>query len=78
MQNIKKRFDGDDLDDIHAAGHQSPHYSRASGALSRQSADHARYDADPQLLSDDFSAFDLRDHDHEGWSIWTLTYFAHG
>lgn len=64
MQNIRKRFDGDDLADIRAGeGHQSPLYSRASGELSRRSADHARYDADPQLLSDDFSAFDLRDHD---------------
>ena len=70
MQNIKKRFDGEDLDDIRSSeGHQSPRYSRPSGDLSRRSGDRDRYDADHQLLSDDFASFDLRDNEGEHFSF---------
>lgn len=44
---------------------EAQHYSRTrqSGELGRRS-----YDADPQVLSDDFTALELRDS--EGWMPW--------
>ncbi|KAL4877195.1 hypothetical protein BJY04DRAFT_131852 [Aspergillus karnatakaensis] len=65
VQNLKKRLDGEDEDeDNHAArgyGDESYGRPRRSGDLSRRSGDRERYDADPQVLSDDFSALELRD-----------------
>lgn len=65
VQNFKKRLDGDDLDDIHGSqgygGGQSYGTSRRSGDLGRRSGDRDRYDADPQVLGDDFAALELRD-----------------
>ena len=71
VQNFKKRLDGDDLDDLssepprqgyanqaYPAGRQPP---RRSGDMTRRSADRDRYDADPQVLPDDFSTLELRD-----------------
>ncbi|GIK02701.1 ubiquitin-binding protein cue5 [Aspergillus viridinutans] len=65
VQNLKKRIDGEDVDE----GPSSQRYGegqgysrpRRSGDMGRRSGDRERYDADPQLLSDDFSALELRD-----------------
>ncbi|KKK15916.1 hypothetical protein P175DRAFT_0498956 [Aspergillus ochraceoroseus IBT 24754] len=58
VQNLKKRLDGEEED----AGHRATQsYGEDSYGRSRRSGDRERYDADPQVLSDDFSALELRD-----------------
>lgn len=42
---------------------------RRSGDMGRRSGDRERYDADPQVLGDDFSALELRDS--EGKLVWS-------
>ncbi|KFY59751.1 hypothetical protein V496_05547 [Pseudogymnoascus sp. VKM F-4515 (FW-2607)] len=74
--NLKKRIDGDDLSDIHAEqqrqeqgynqgynqGYQNQQYnSRRGDSSGRRSGDSGRYDADPQVLSDDFTGIQLND-----------------
>lgn len=74
VQNFKKRLDGeeddyDDEDQQHSGSYPQAHgetqttYGRArrSGDYARRSGDRERYDADPQVLGDDFSALELRD-----------------
>ncbi|KAL1964311.1 hypothetical protein VTN77DRAFT_7131 [Rasamsonia byssochlamydoides] len=64
VQSLKKKLDGDD-DEPRSSYHQgygeSYNRPRRSGDSARRSGDRERYDADPQLLSDDFSALELRD-----------------
>lgn len=55
---VKKRIDGDmDDPDYHDDGPRPGHgrVGRRPGELSRRSNDYDRYDADPQLLTDDFA-----------------------
>lgn len=62
VQNLRKKFENEDEDDFQDnQSRRTPSRSRGSGELSRRSGDRERYDADPQLLSDDFSALELRD-----------------
>ncbi|KAL5341697.1 hypothetical protein BJX70DRAFT_357688 [Aspergillus crustosus] len=65
VQNLKKKLDGEEEDeDNHTArgyGEESFSRSRRSGDLGRRSGDRERYDADPQVLGDDFSSLELRD-----------------
>jgi hypothetical protein len=68
VQNFKKKLDGEDDEPRPAEGYthgyaesQTYNRPRRSADLSRRSGDRERYDADPQLLGDDFSALDLRD-----------------
>jgi len=68
VQNIKKKIDGEDDEPRPVEGYthgyaesQTYNRPRRSADLSRRSGDRERYDADPQLLGDDFSALDLRD-----------------
>ncbi|KAL4868154.1 hypothetical protein BDV12DRAFT_106703 [Aspergillus spectabilis] len=66
VQTLKKKLDGEEEEeeDKHAArgyGEEDDGRPRRSGDLGRRSGDRERYDADPQLLSDDFSALELRD-----------------
>lgn len=61
--NLKKKIDGEydsDEDETQPSKHR-PHGgpSRRSGEGSRQSTDYHRYDADPQVLSDDFAGMRL-------------------
>ncbi|KAJ5951387.1 Ubiquitin system component Cue [Penicillium vulpinum] len=62
VTNLKKRIDGDDLDE-EPVQRETPTHARPrrSGDMGRRSGDRERYDADPQVLSDDFSALELRD-----------------
>ncbi len=71
ITNLKKRIDGDDLEDETSQGHQgagaarggssnAPYGSRRSGDA-RRSGDYNRYDADPQVLGDDFAGIQLND-----------------
>lgn len=69
VQGFKKRLDGDEEEEEPPSdGHLQSHgeaqtYGRArrSGDSTRRSGDRERYDADPQVLGDDFSALELRD-----------------
>ncbi|WEW55683.1 ubiquitin-binding protein cue5 [Emydomyces testavorans] len=73
MQNLKKKLEGDESEDglHHPQAQQGQQHNqtlsqpqnyqpRRSGEA-RRSADRERYDADPQLLSDDFTGLELRD-----------------
>lgn len=66
VQNFKKKLEGDD-DEPRSSGGYGQGYGegynrpRRSGDSARRSGDRERYDADPQVLSDDFSALELRD-----------------
>ncbi|KAJ5546913.1 Ubiquitin system component Cue [Penicillium frequentans] len=64
VTNFKKRLDGDDLDEEPSERQEQPApygRPRRSGDMARRSGDRERYDADPQVLGDDFSALELRD-----------------
>ncbi|KAI0395985.1 hypothetical protein F5Y17DRAFT_162296 [Xylariaceae sp. FL0594] len=62
--NLKKKIDGeyDSEEDEHQPSRHRQHGgpSRRSGEGSRQSTDYHRYDADPQVLSDDFAGIRLQ------------------
>ncbi|KAI1083822.1 hypothetical protein F5B20DRAFT_576753 [Whalleya microplaca] len=61
--NLKKKIDGEydeDEDESQPSKHQRPSsMGRRSGEGSRKSTDYDRYDADPQVLSDDFAGMKL-------------------
>lgn len=64
VQNLKKRLDGEDQDSAPSSQryrNESDAQTRRSGELGRRSGDRERYDADPQVLSDDISALEMRD-----------------
>lgn len=71
ITNFKKQIDGEDEDEYQQQGVRpgqqyggpQPAGSRRSAEM-RRSADLARYDADPQVIGDDFSKLDLREGDH--------------
>lgn len=72
VTSLKKKIDGEDEDDFHgqaaapAQGYAPPQQygGRRSSEFSRRSTDRDRYDADPQVLGDDFAG--LRMQDNEG------------
>ena len=77
VNNLKKRIDGEDENDdfqrnpaMPAQGYasQSQYGARRSSEFGRRSADRERYDADPQVLGDDFVGLQM----HDAESIWTL------
>ena len=67
MTNLKKRIDGEEVEEEPQSSqqyeqqHSSYGRPRRSGEMGRRSGDRERYDADPQVLGDDFSALELRD-----------------
>ncbi|PGH15820.1 hypothetical protein AJ79_02201 [Helicocarpus griseus UAMH5409] len=72
VQNFKKKLEGDEEDEYgntpprpaqgYAQGYgESQTYRTRRSGEGRRSGDRERYDADPQVLSDDFSALELRD-----------------
>ncbi|PYH95841.1 hypothetical protein BO71DRAFT_397642 [Aspergillus ellipticus CBS 707.79] len=64
VTNLKKRLDGEPEESSAAAQtHPEESYGRPrrSRDLGRRSGDRERYDADPQILNDDFSGLELRD-----------------
>jgi len=68
ITNFKKSFDDPGDQDVdytpqssRPAQQQQP---RRSGESGRRSADYSRYDADPQVIGDDFSKLDLKDGEH--------------
>jgi hypothetical protein len=70
VANLKKRIDGEDVDeedDGYSAPPQTYGRPRRSGDMGRRSGDREHYDADPQVLGDDFSALELRDSEGKYW-----------
>lgn len=71
ITSLKKRIDGDTQDEIHAqqARHAQGSYQNQQGPRrsgdARRSNDAGRYDADPQVLSDDFGGIQLSDDTSE-------------
>ncbi|KAL8909746.1 MAG: hypothetical protein Q9207_000055 [Kuettlingeria erythrocarpa] len=72
VANLKKKIDGEEDEDFQGrppaaatgyggGGPHQPSFGRRGGEQSRRSADHDRYDADPQVLGDDFTNLHLRD-----------------
>lgn len=70
ITNLKKRIDGEDIDGNSQGGpvqgyntgsSNTQYGSRRSGDVGRRSGDYNRYDADPQVLGDDFSGIQLND-----------------
>lgn len=70
VNSLKKKIDGEDEDDFQgrpAQGGYMPqqqYTGRRSSEFVRRSTDRERYDADPQVLGDDFAG--LRMTDNEG------------
>ncbi|RMJ28035.1 CUE domain protein [Aspergillus sp. HF37] len=66
VQNLKKRMDGEETEGEQSGegyneaqqGYSRP---RHSGDMGRRSGDREHYDADPQVLSDDLTALELKD-----------------
>lgn len=62
ITTLKKKIDGDDEENEHVQqGYNShnPQYRARRSGDGRQSGDYGRYDADPQVLSDDFAGMQL-------------------
>lgn len=74
VANLKKKIDGEDEDDFGgrprpaASGYNTgssrqQSFGRRSSDYPKRSADHDRYDADPQVLGNDFTDLQLKDHE---------------
>ena len=68
VNSLKKKIDGEDEDDFQRPPRQGyqPQQSyggRGSSEFGRRSADRERYDADPQVLGDDFAGLSMRDNE---------------
>ena len=71
VTNLKKKIDGEDEDDFQSGpgtqaqgyAHQNTYGARRSNEFGRRSTDRDRYDADPQVLGDDFATLQLNDND---------------
>ena len=72
VNNLRKKIDGEEDSDHQGSSARNPqgssgrpqyHDVRRSGELGRRSADRDRYDADPQILGDDFAGLQMRDNE---------------
>jgi len=69
VSNLKKKMDGDDEDNMQGrpaqGGYvpQQQYGGRRSSEYTRRSTDRERYDADPQVLGDDFAGLQMKDND---------------
>lgn len=66
ITNFKKSFneEAEEEPDRTVQNTRQNRGQRSSGEFVRRSADYGRYDADPQVIGDDFSKLDLKDGDH--------------
>ena len=60
INNIRKQFDGEESDDEQPPP-PPPRKNQGQQVYSRRSGDRDRYDADPQVLGDDFTKLQLQD-----------------
>ena len=76
INNLKKRIDGDDEEGSlrppartatgYSSGQTQQQYGgRRSGDVGRRSGDRDRYDADPQVIGDDFDTLHMHDETSE-------------
>lgn len=67
ISNLRKKFeensDEDELPPPPPPRKGQQQYGRSSTEYGRKSADRDRYDADPEVLGDDFTALQLQDHE---------------
>ncbi|CAD6570870.1 MAG: ubiquitin-binding protein cue5 [Alectoria sarmentosa] len=69
VNSLKKKIDGEDEDEIQGRPPQQGYPAqqqfsgRRSSEFGRRSADRERYDADPQVLGDDFAGLQMRDNE---------------
>ena len=69
VTSLKKKIDGEDDDDFQGRPPQQGYANkqqyggRRSSEYTRRSADRERYDADPQVLGDDFAGLQMRDNE---------------
>ena len=68
VNTLKKKIDGEDEDDFQRPpgqnyAPQQSYGNRRSNDFGRRSADRERYDADPQVLGDDFAGLSLKDNE---------------
>lgn len=69
VNSLKKKIDGEDDDDLQGRPPQQAYpahqqsAARRSTEYKRRSADRERYDADPQVLGDDFAGLQMRDNE---------------
>jgi hypothetical protein len=78
VQNLKKKIDGEESEDEYAdrpSGYQqgfadSPNPRTRRSTEARRSADRERYDADPQIFSDNFTNLELRDNEGTTCITW--------
>jgi hypothetical protein len=62
ITNLRKKIDGEEEDEEPPPPPRRPtQQTGRSSDTGRRSGDHARYDADPQVLGDDFTELQLRD-----------------
>ena len=71
LSNLKKKIEGEDEEEEpppqppRRGNYTSQYGDRRSGEIRRRSGDRERYDADPQVLSDDFASIHLQDDTSE-------------
>lgn len=71
VANLKKKIDGEDDDEFNSTpavpaqgyANQNTYGGGRSGDSGRRSTDRDRYDADPQVLGDDFTKLNLQEND---------------
>ena len=69
VNSLKKKIDGEEEDDFQGRPTQQGYPprqrfgSRRSGEFGRRSAEREHYDADPQVLGDDFAGLQMRDNE---------------
>lgn len=69
VSNLKKKIDGDDENDFQGRSAQSGYSAhqqyggRRSSDFARPSTDRERYDADPEVLGDDFAGLQMKDNE---------------
>lgn len=72
ITSLKKKIEGDDEDELegrperpitgyNTAQRSQQYGGRRTGDVGRRSGDRDRYDADPQVLGDDFAGLQMRD-----------------
>ena len=75
ITNLRKKIDGEDEDGSqqgYNAGASGNQYRGRRSGDGRQSGDYGRYDADPQVLSDDFAGMQLNADGSKSCSILVL------
>ena len=66
IDNLRKKFEenSDEEEPPPPPPRRGQQYGRSSTEYGRKSSDRERYDADPQVLGDDFTALQLQDHEN--------------